>query len=179
MSQLETDIGRFSLYAQQFNTYPSTTIIGALILRLAESGVSTSSNGTIAGGATADKQDEIIALLSQLVTLMTQICGKQAEDIELSETTANILGTNNLDEAIALLANSGQGVAGQTEEKTLAVLPADTWTNFPTASFIYSDWRIYHNQIEVTDNFLIRNENGIYQIRSSIAKNNLVFVFSS
>lgn len=67
MTQIETDITRFSLYAQQFNKYPPTTIIGALVLRLIESGTLTASDGSVIGGATTAKQDEIIALLTQLV----------------------------------------------------------------------------------------------------------------
>ncbi len=71
MTQLETDITRFSLYAQQFNKYPPTTIIGALVLRLIESGTLTTDGGTVIGGATALKQDEIITLLTQLLDLST------------------------------------------------------------------------------------------------------------
>ena len=67
MTQLETDIGRFSLYAQQFNKYSPTTIIGALVLRLIESGTLTASDGSVIGGATTAKQDEIITLLTQLL----------------------------------------------------------------------------------------------------------------
>lgn len=111
----------------------------------------------------------------------------QAQEVNLSTTTAAATGASTVDEAIAILtnqviailANQTIVVNSQTEEVTLDNLPAETWTNFPEASFAYTDWKIYENDIKVGDDFLIRDDNGIKQILSSVAKTNLKFVFST
>ncbi len=103
----------------------------------------------------------------------------QAQEVNLSTTTAAATGASTVDEAIAILANQTIVVNSQTEEVTLDNLPAETWTDFPEASFTYTDWKIYENDIDVSDDFLIRDNNGVKQILSSVAKTNLKFVFST
>ena len=97
------------------------------------------------------------------------------QPIDDGEITDLILKETEL--VIEPVAKEKTTMANLTETVTLAVLPAYTWVNFPAASFTYSDWQIYHNNIDVSDDFLIREENKVRQIRSSVEYTNLKFIY--
>ena len=66
---------------------------------------------------------------------------------------------------------------GQKECVFLRSVPADTWVNFPASTFAYNGWRIYLNNLDVSDTFLIRDDNGTKQIRSSLPYSHLKFFY--
>lgn len=67
---------------------------------------------------------------------------------------------------------------GQQECVFLNLVPADIWVNFPPATFAYHDWRIYLNNVDISDSLLFQDHNGTMQIKSSIELANLKFVYS-
>lgn len=68
MSELETDISRFADYSGQLKRYSSDSVMGALMLRLVENGISTGGEGepSTEGSATAANQAIAIGILEEI-----------------------------------------------------------------------------------------------------------------
>ena len=94
--------------------------------------------------------------------------------LQIRDLLQSLTGENRLD--ISAIKNvSAGGTATQT--MTLANLPADTWVDFPAPPNPYTDWQIYYEGTEVSDDFLIQEQNGVMQIRSSVSYTNLEFIY--
>lgn len=96
--------------------------------------------------------------------------------IEIRDKLASLTGSDRLD-ASAIKNLVGDSSSQSSETIILPSLPADTWVNFPTPTKPDRDWKIYLNNEEVSDDFLIREENEVMQIRSSVPYTNLKFVY--
>ena len=121
---------------------------------------------------TSHAGEETSPVVSSVIEPVIEANPSEIEDIAVEPVIDPVI----IPEIVTQTPNN-EGKTAQQESVFLPSVPPDTWVNFPASTLAYNGWRIYLNNLDVSDTFLVRDDNGNKQIRSSLPYSNLKFFY--